>query len=165
MPHPLARDKDRAADVEAERVVLERRSVAVAHQEPDQSLVRLVQLLLLAGERDPGAVGDGEVARHHPVEPHEPVIQNANRVVGCHFDRGGQRDRECSGEGGRSRCSPLGCGVTLAQVTAYIGTSGFSYPSWKPGFYPAGTRQGDFLRLYSQQLNSVELNTTGYQAA
>ncbi len=48
-------------------------------------------------------------------------------------------------------------------MTAYVGTSGFSYPTWKPGFYPAGTRQGDFLRLYSQQLNSVELNTTGYR--
>jgi uncharacterized protein YecE (DUF72 family) len=48
-------------------------------------------------------------------------------------------------------------------VTAYVGTSGFSYPTWKPGFYPAGTRQGDFLRWYSQLLNSVELNTTGYR--
>jgi uncharacterized protein YecE (DUF72 family) len=46
---------------------------------------------------------------------------------------------------------------------SYIGTSGFSYPTWKPGFYPAGTSQSDFLRFYSQRFNSVELNTTGYR--
>jgi uncharacterized protein YecE (DUF72 family) len=45
----------------------------------------------------------------------------------------------------------------------YLGTSGFSYPTWKPGFYPAGTPQRDFLRSYAQQFNSVELNTTGYR--
>jgi uncharacterized protein YecE (DUF72 family) len=46
---------------------------------------------------------------------------------------------------------------------AYIGTSGFSYPTWKPDFYPAGTAQGDFLRFYAERFNSVELNTTGYR--
>jgi uncharacterized protein YecE (DUF72 family) len=45
----------------------------------------------------------------------------------------------------------------------YVGTSGFSYPSWKPGFYPAGTPQSDFLRLYAERLTTVELNTTGYR--
>jgi uncharacterized protein YecE (DUF72 family) len=45
----------------------------------------------------------------------------------------------------------------------YLGTSGFSYPTWKPGFYPAGTPQRDFLRTYAQHFNSVELNTTGYR--
>jgi uncharacterized protein YecE (DUF72 family) len=45
----------------------------------------------------------------------------------------------------------------------YVGSSGFSYPSWKPGFYPAGTPQREFLGLYSRRLPSVELNTTGYR--
>jgi len=45
----------------------------------------------------------------------------------------------------------------------YVGSSGFSYPSWKPGFYPAGTPQREFLGLYAQRLPSVELNTTGYR--
>jgi uncharacterized protein YecE (DUF72 family) len=45
----------------------------------------------------------------------------------------------------------------------YVGASGFSYPSWKPGFYPAGTPSSDFLRSYAERLNSVELNTTGYR--
>ena len=45
----------------------------------------------------------------------------------------------------------------------YVGTSGFSYPPWKPGFYPAGTPQKEFLRVYAERLPSVELNTTFYQ--
>jgi uncharacterized protein YecE (DUF72 family) len=48
-------------------------------------------------------------------------------------------------------------------MTLYVGTSGFSYATWKPGFYPAGTPQREFLRFYAEHLNSVELNTTGYR--
>jgi len=47
--------------VEAEAVVLEGGSVALAHQEADQALVRRVHRLLVAGERDAGRVHDGEV--------------------------------------------------------------------------------------------------------
>lgn len=46
---------------------------------------------------------------------------------------------------------------------AYAGASGFSYPSWRPDFYAAGTRPQDFLRLYAARLPAVELNTTGYR--
>jgi len=45
----------------------------------------------------------------------------------------------------------------------YVGTSGWSYPSWRPGFYPEGTRPEDFLRLYAERFDTVELNTTGYR--
>lgn len=45
----------------------------------------------------------------------------------------------------------------------FVGSSGFSYASWKPGFYPAGSKPGDFLRLYSERLNTVELNATFYR--
>lgn len=44
-----------------------------------------------------------------------------------------------------------------------VGTSGWSYPAWKPGFYPAGTDTRDFLRFYSEHFSTVELNTTGYR--
>jgi len=44
-----------------------------------------------------------------------------------------------------------------------VGTSGWSYPSWRPEFYPAGTPNDEFLRLYAKRLPSVELNTTGYR--
>jgi len=45
----------------------------------------------------------------------------------------------------------------------YVGTSGWSYPTWRPGFYPAGTKPGDFLGHYAERLPSVELNSTGYR--
>jgi uncharacterized protein YecE (DUF72 family) len=44
----------------------------------------------------------------------------------------------------------------------YAGSSGFSYATWKGGFYPADARAEDFLRLYAERLPSVELNTTFY---
>ncbi|HEY6068049.1 MAG TPA: DUF72 domain-containing protein [Gaiellaceae bacterium] len=51
-----------------------------------------------------------------------------------------------------------------ASVTrVQVGTSGWSYPSWKPDFYPAGTQSKQFLRFYSQTFSTVELNTTGYR--
>lgn len=57
-------------------------------------------------------------------------------------------------------------GVTATNASlarAYVGTSGWSYPSWRPGFYPAEVKPPDFLRHYSELLPSVELNTTGYR--
>ncbi len=72
--------------------------------------------------------------------------------------------------------------TTLRKTSAglYVGTSGFSYPSWrgakegelgcmlnrlfgKPEFYPAGTPQREFLHSYAERLRSVELNATFYQ--
>src|SRR5213596_4415793 len=50
---------------------------------------------------------------------------------------------------------------SLAAV--HVGTSGWSYPSWKPGFYPAGTDTKEFLRFYAGHFATVELNTTGYR--
>jgi hypothetical protein len=44
-----------------------------------------------------------------------------------------------------------------------VGTSGWSYPSWRPGFYPEGTRPDEFLAYYAGRFDTVELNTTGYR--
>ena len=52
-------------------------------------------------------------------------------------------------------------GASLAG--AYVGTSGWSYPTWRPGFYPVGTKPADFLRYYAERFRTVELNTTGYR--
>jgi uncharacterized protein YecE (DUF72 family) len=52
---------------------------------------------------------------------------------------------------------------TPSVARAYVGTSGFSYPTWKPDFYPAGTPQREFLHAYAERLPSVELNATFYQ--
>jgi len=44
-----------------------------------------------------------------------------------------------------------------------VGTSGWSYPSWRPGFYPAGLDPSGFLAFYAERFTTVELNTTGYR--
>ena len=44
-----------------------------------------------------------------------------------------------------------------------VGTSGWGYPSWQPGFYPAGLDRGSFLGYYAQRLDTVELNATKYR--
>jgi uncharacterized protein YecE (DUF72 family) len=44
-----------------------------------------------------------------------------------------------------------------------VGTSGWSYPSWRPGFYPEGTAPADFLSFYARHFDTVELNATGYR--
>jgi uncharacterized protein YecE (DUF72 family) len=45
----------------------------------------------------------------------------------------------------------------------YAGASGFSYPSWKGDFYPDDAKSEDFLRLYAERVNTVELNNTFYR--
>ncbi|HUZ82824.1 MAG TPA: DUF72 domain-containing protein, partial [Gaiellaceae bacterium] len=44
-----------------------------------------------------------------------------------------------------------------------VGTSGWSYPSWRPGFYPDGLQPAEFLAFYAQRFDTVELNSTGYR--
>ncbi len=42
----------------------------------------------------------------------------------------------------------------------FVGTSGWAYPTWKPGFYPEGTPARRFLEFYASKLTSVEVNYT-----
>jgi uncharacterized protein YecE (DUF72 family) len=54
--------------------------------------------------------------------------------------------------------------VTRPSVPGlYVGTSGFSYPSWRGGFYPRDARPEEFLRHYAGRLPTVELNNTFYR--
>jgi uncharacterized protein YecE (DUF72 family) len=48
-------------------------------------------------------------------------------------------------------------------MSLLVGASGFSFASWKPGFYPAGMKSGAFLSFYAQRLSTVELNGTFYR--
>jgi uncharacterized protein YecE (DUF72 family) len=48
-------------------------------------------------------------------------------------------------------------------LSVHIGTSGWSYPSWRPGFYPAGADPSSYLAFYADRFPTVELNTTGYR--
>ena len=51
--------------------------------------------------------------------------------------------------------------LTVDRVS--VGTSGWSYPTWRPGFYPAGLDPSAFLGFYGERFRTVELNTTGYR--
>jgi uncharacterized protein YecE (DUF72 family) len=46
------------------------------------------------------------------------------------------------------------------MATLYAGTSGWSYPTWKPDFYPQKLAAAKFLQHYSARLNTVEVNYT-----
>lgn len=47
--------------------------------------------------------------------------------------------------------------------TLYIGTSGFSYPSWRGSFYPAKMPAREFLAHYGSRFRSLEVNSTFYR--
>jgi uncharacterized protein YecE (DUF72 family) len=53
--------------------------------------------------------------------------------------------------------------IPSSVTRASVGTSGWSYPTWKPDFYPAETKPTEFLQHYADRLPTVELNTTGYR--
>lgn len=44
-----------------------------------------------------------------------------------------------------------------------VGTSGFSYPEWRGGFYPADLPDSRMLGYYSERLPAVEINNTFYR--
>ncbi len=48
----------------------------------------------------------------------------------------------------------------MAAGRLFVGTSGFSYPTWRGAFYPERMRPDDFLAFYATRFPSVELNTT-----
>ncbi len=54
--------------------------------------------------------------------------------------------------------SPAGGAAPTPNL--FVGTSGWAYPTWKPGFYPAGLAQKNFLAFYSSRLTTVEVNYT-----
>ena len=51
---------------------------------------------------------------------------------------------------------------TIQSRQFYIGCPIWSYKEWVGSFFPTRTAPGDFLRLYSRQLSTVEGNTTFY---
>jgi uncharacterized protein YecE (DUF72 family) len=44
-----------------------------------------------------------------------------------------------------------------------VGTSGFSYSSWRGSFYPRRLKPAEMLDFYAQRLPTVEVNTTFYR--
>jgi uncharacterized protein YecE (DUF72 family) len=55
---------------------------------------------------------------------------------------------------------PVTATALAATANLFGGTSGWAYPTWKPGFYPVGVPARKFLEFYASQLNSVEVNYT-----
>jgi uncharacterized protein YecE (DUF72 family) len=49
---------------------------------------------------------------------------------------------------------------TPSPGNLFIGTSGWSYSTWKPGFYPQEVPARAFLAFYASRLPSVEVNYT-----
>jgi uncharacterized protein YecE (DUF72 family) len=48
----------------------------------------------------------------------------------------------------------------VTKPSIFAGTSGWAYPTWKPGFYPEKLPARKFLEHYATRLNSVEVNYT-----
>jgi uncharacterized protein YecE (DUF72 family) len=51
----------------------------------------------------------------------------------------------------------------VSPGTLRVGASGFSFASWRPGFYPAGTKPEGFLGYYADRLPTVEINNSFYK--
>lgn len=51
----------------------------------------------------------------------------------------------------------------MKKEDLYIGCSGFYNNDWKGSLYPEDAKSKDFLTLYSQEFNSVEINSTFYR--
>ena len=48
-------------------------------------------------------------------------------------------------------------------LTIHIGATGWSMKEWVGSYYPPKTKAKDFLTAYTQQFNTIELNTTYYR--
>jgi uncharacterized protein YecE (DUF72 family) len=48
----------------------------------------------------------------------------------------------------------------VSDGRAFVGTSGWSYTSWRPKFYPEGTKSAEFLRYYATRFRTIEINYT-----
>lgn len=51
----------------------------------------------------------------------------------------------------------------MKKENLYIGCSGFYNNDWKGSLYPEDAKSKDFLTLYSQEFNCVEINSTFYR--
>src|SRR5438445_5611746 len=48
----------------------------------------------------------------------------------------------------------------MTPARALVGTSGWSYTTWRPKFYPEGTKTKEFLRYYATKFRTIEINYT-----
>lgn len=50
-----------------------------------------------------------------------------------------------------------------SEPFVYIGCTGWSMKEWLGKIYPSGAKPADFLKFYTRQFNTIELNTTHYR--
>jgi uncharacterized protein YecE (DUF72 family) len=48
----------------------------------------------------------------------------------------------------------------MTTPRAHVGTSGWSYATWRPKFYPEGMKAKEFLSFYATKLKTIEINYT-----
>jgi uncharacterized protein YecE (DUF72 family) len=48
-------------------------------------------------------------------------------------------------------------------MTIHIGCSGWHYLHWRGDFYPSGTKSSEFLKLYLEHFDTVEINNSFYR--
>jgi uncharacterized protein YecE (DUF72 family) len=48
----------------------------------------------------------------------------------------------------------------MTTSKAFVGTSGWSYTTWRPKFYPEGMKSKDFLAFYATKFKTIEINYT-----
>ncbi|MCB0882357.1 MAG: DUF72 domain-containing protein [Thermoleophilia bacterium] len=48
-------------------------------------------------------------------------------------------------------------------MSLHVGTSGWSYPEWRPAFYPSGLPRARFLEYYASRLGACEVNVTAHR--
>ena len=48
-------------------------------------------------------------------------------------------------------------------MAIHIGCSGWHYLHWRGDFYPAGTKSTEFLKLYLERFDTVEINNSFYR--
>ena len=53
--------------------------------------------------------------------------------------------------------------IRFLPMGLFLGTSGWAYPEWQPGFYPEGLARARFLGHYSSQMGACEVNATFYR--
>jgi uncharacterized protein YecE (DUF72 family) len=56
--------------------------------------------------------------------------------------------------------TPVASALAPSAPQLFVGTSGWAYPTWKPGFYPANVPARAFLAFYASQLTAVDVNYT-----
>lgn len=50
-----------------------------------------------------------------------------------------------------------------SEPVIHVGTSGFSYDDWRPGFYPEDLNKADLLSCCAERLQACELSNTFYR--